>query len=167
MEKWNRWLHKTFGDNDPKAPKCCICFPMKCGIYMIGMLAFINFGSMIGTTQHYFPLDEAAGALSMIGVVAMLVSLALFMRYFCQDSYAARAHLRHACTINAIANILAYIGIVIGALNEIDIPDKEAYTAIPNYVLPGVIWCYFRYICTKWMELGEEVGQQEVEMRAA
>jgi len=158
MDKLNYWIHKTFGDGDPKAPKCCQCFPMKCGIYIIGMLAFINFGSMVATAQHYFPLDEAAGALSMIGVLMMIISLALFMRYLCQDSYPARSALRHACMIMSIANILAYIGVLIGSINEYDIPDSEGYTSIPTYIIPAVLWCYFRYIATKWMQLGEEVG---------
>ena len=49
LEKLDHIQNKWFGAEDPNAPKCCFCFPLKCGIIMIGVIAMIDCAQLVNT----------------------------------------------------------------------------------------------------------------------
>ena len=87
-------------------------------------------------------------------MLPMVLALIIFIIYFIKDSKQNRANLVLACSLMILANILAYAGILIGALLVDEIPISATMTMLPVNGLGALIYFYFRYICIEWEQMG-------------
>ena len=53
-----------------------------------------------------------------------------------------------------VSNLIAYAGIVIGALFIDDIPTAAIMTLLPVNGLGALLYFYFKYVCHEWEQMG-------------
>mmetsp|Transcript_32445 Transcript_32445/g.49644 ORF Transcript_32445/g.49644 Transcript_32445/m.49644 type:complete len:111 (+) Transcript_32445:138-470(+) len=82
-----------------------------------------------------------------LGLVAMMVCVGYFIRYFISDNYRNRKNLMMGCFLMMVANLLTYISIIFLAIFSSQVPMSAIFSSILTFALPIFIWFYFRMIC--------------------
>ena len=77
----------------------------------------------------------------------MFVALMFFFVFYFSDTFKNRYNLVLACALMIFANLIAYFGIVIGAIVEPDIPRSAILQFLPVIGLSAVMYWYFRIVC--------------------
>ena len=101
---------------DPNEPKCCFCFPLKCGILLIGFMCFIDLLYEISRTALTMSFSVAMGIFSIPSVLFMITSCLIFAKYCWRDTETNRMHNCHACGLMVFANTLILIIWIFGAI---------------------------------------------------
>ena len=140
--------------NQPGEPTCCFCFPMKCGIILIGVSVFMDLGNDFVMIQKMKEISYLVMAFYIAAAILVSFAFALFLAYFCSDTPKTRNNLVIACALMIFANIISYTGIVLGSIIEDDIPFSSMLTFIPINGIQILIYYYFRMICKEWAMMG-------------
>ena len=86
-------------------------------------------------------------AIELIAFLPVILAFGLFIYYFIKDTKQSRSLLPLACFMMMISNVVAYAGVVIGALVVDDIPTAAIMTLLPVNGLGALMYFYFKYIC--------------------
>ena len=151
LAKIDRFQAKIFKD-DPNGPKCCFCFPLKCGIFFLGIFAFLDFGKLLGDMFQFFEYHAITGVIMLPAVVCSLGNCVAFLRYFFKDNAENRSRLILGCFLQIVAEFIALVAyiVVIIVLGS----GFSFMRALNNYLIPALLWGYYRYVCQQWAQLG-------------
>ena len=134
-------------DPDPHSPKCCFCFPMKCGIIALGVFALLDTIELASDAFYIIKISTLVGIFFVCGLFCMIANLFYFIRYFHRDSFLTRSGLAKGCLLMVAANTICYVAIVAGAILDKDVPHAHIWQMIPTYGFPVVMWAYYRFVC--------------------
>ena len=151
LDRFDHWQNKTFGQQDPNSPKCCFCFPLKCGIIMIGAIAMFDTLQLMGTINFLFQVLPAASIICFISLLMMTTTVMLFLRYFCLDNYDTRKRLVVGCALMVTANMVTFIGVSIACFASEQLKGSYIVQLVPQYIIPMLLWVYYRMICQQWV----------------
>ena len=154
MSLFSAKLTNLLQDNDPNSPKCCFIFPLKCGIVMLGIMSLMDFLNLIRDTRRMMHISTLVTIFFAVALVFMFINCLLFLRYFLRDDIPRRQGLVFGCMCMLMANIVAFIGIVFGAIFSSKIPGSAIFNFLPTYLFPALLWFYYRMICIQWSEMG-------------
>ena len=117
MSFFDRIQNKMFGLDDPNSPKCCFCFPMKCGIYFIGVLAAVDLTYEVSRTAlmagNY---SMVIGVLTIPCLLFMFTNIIFHLLYCFKDSTRNRKFLVQGCSLQITANSFILIGWILGGI---------------------------------------------------
>jgi len=85
---------------------CCGCFPVKCGIYTIGILAVLLTALIFLETFMMLMADHIAWWFVLVSVllqIPLIIGLIFFLNFFGEDSDATRGKLRSACILAIVS----------------------------------------------------------------
>ena len=136
----------NFGGN-PNEPKCCFIFPYSWGIFFISVMIVIDGTNQYTLMKNMYDVSHFIFAIELIAFLPVILAFALFIYYFIKDTKQSRGLLTLACFMMMISNVVAYAGIVIGALVVEDIPTAAIMTLLPVNGLGALMYFYFKYIC--------------------
>lgn len=91
---------------------CCGCFPVKCGIYAIGILAIVLTGVIFVETFMMLMAEHIAWWFVLVSVllqIPLIIGLIFFLSFFGGDTESSRGKLRTACIL-AIVSFSLQIG---------------------------------------------------------
>ena len=150
----NSYQNNMFRNNnsfgDPNEPKCCFIFPFSWGIVFISIMILMDGLKQYTMISNMFPISHLIFAIEVVAVLPILLALFIFILYFIKDTKQSRSNLVLACSLMILANIVAYAGIIIGALVVDEIPVSAIMSLLPVNGLGALIYFYFRYICIEW-----------------
>ena len=96
--------------DDPNGPKCCFCFPLKCGIIFIGVMAVVDLSYEMSRTALMTKFTVVLGILTIPSLLFMFANIIMFVKYCYRDSLVARKHLVVGCSLQIFANLRMKIG---------------------------------------------------------
>ena len=76
-----------------------------------------------------------------------------------------RSNLVLACALMVLGEIIAYAGIIVGAIFIPEIPGAAIMTFLPVNGLQAAIYFYFRWICSEWKNMGPTVNAAQPSQR--
>ena len=158
LAKIDDFSNRLFPQPNPNEPKCCFCFPMKCGIILIGLSAMIDTLQMVGDILILLKTSTLVAIFFMVACLGMVINVFLFIRYFVSDTGLTRKNLVTGCFIMMVANAFAYFGVIIGVIFVPEIKIHALLNLLPKYLFPILIWFYFRMICYQWAAIGIASG---------
>ena len=134
-------------------PKCCFCFPMKCGIIMIGVFIAMDISQGFAMCNSLYQVDIVSFSIYAFAQVFLAYSCLQFLIYVFSDTYHTRKKLVDACTLMVFTNILEFLAILVGAIISPLIPFAVVLQQIPVNGISMLMYLYFRYICVWWMSM--------------
>lgn len=123
-------------DREYRDLTCLGCFPVKCGIYAIGLLAVFLTVLIFAETFMMLMSEHIAWwfvLVSLLLQIPLIIGLIFFLNFFGEDSAATRGKLRSAC-IMAIVSFSLQVGWNIGYFwglfrqQNITIGNDESFT---------------------------------------
>ena len=157
MSIFDRIQNKMFGLDDPNSPKCCFCFPLKCGIYFIGVMAVMDFSYEISRTalmaEHF---SVVIGILTIPCLLFMVTNISFHLLYCFRDSARNRRFLVQGCSLQITANILILFGWILASIFVEGIGGSLLLQMIITYTIQILCWFYFRMVCSQWVSLGDQ-----------
>ena len=91
--------NKVFGIDDPNGPKCCFCFPLKCGIIFIGVMAVVDLSYEMSRTALMTQYAVVLGILTIPSLLFMFANVIMFAKYCYRDTFVSRKHLVVGCSL--------------------------------------------------------------------
>ena len=117
MSIFDRLQNKMFGLDDPNSPKCCFCFPLKCGIYFIGVMAVMDLSYEISRTALMADnFSMVIGILTIPCLLFMFTNILFHCLYCFKDSSRNRRFLVQGCSLQISANVFILIGWILAAI---------------------------------------------------
>ena len=104
--------------------------------------------------KNMYEVSHLIFAIEVIAFLPVILALSLFIYYFIKDTKQSRSLLPLACFMMMVSNLIAYAGIVIGALFIDDIPTAAIMTLLPVNGLGALLYFYFKYVCHEWEQMG-------------
>ena len=157
MSFFDRIQNKIFGLDDPNGPKCCFCFPLKCGIIFIGVMAVMDFTYECSRTALMTDaFSVVLGLMTVPCLLFMFMNIMFFVLYCWRDTPKHRNFLVTGCSLQITANVLILIGWIIGGIFVEGIKGGMLMEMIITYLIQIFCWFYFRMICTQWVQLGAQ-----------
>ena len=143
---------RTFNRAGPQddGPKCCFCFPMKCGIIMIGVsIGFDATQTLLMIMPLWNGLSAVAAVCYALAAVPETLAFNLFLVYLCKDSRDTRRNLPLACALMMAANVMEFSGVIVGSVFD-EIPGSFITNCLFKNAFSLFIYWYFRMICFDW-----------------
>ena len=131
-------MSDSFKESEETA-KCCLCFPIKCGMTTLGVFSII--GTIMGALGLVGSFSFGVIAIAFAGVAlafSAYVSL-LFVKYFQGDSKETRDGLITAMWVSLIGNVVAQVGSIIRAMDFIAAQEQSVQDVTPSPLVPGLI----------------------------
>ena len=120
---------------------------MKCGIIMIGIIAVVDTITLLTTIGRLFAVVPLSAIPCFLSLLLMLTNVMLFGRYFCIDSSDTRRRLVVGCAMMVVANIITFVGVSLACIISPELKASHILRLLPEYLIPMVIWAYYRMIC--------------------
>ena len=143
---------------------CCGCFPVKCGIYAIALLAvFLTLFIFVETFTHFIS-DSIAWWYVLVCIllqIPLIIGTVFFLNWTGEDTYSTRGKLRSACILTIISYSLQSIWAIIYFLaiykkdNIVVAPEtkyaftcgKRAYLFWTCFIAVWVNFAFGYFIC--------------------
>merc|ERR1711935_770344 len=105
MQFLDKVQNKMFGLDDGNGPKCCFCFPLKCGIIMIGVMSFIDLCYELSRASVFMAVNVIIGGVCIPALLLILVNTVIFAKYCIKDNSLSRRHLVIGCSLMVFVNL--------------------------------------------------------------
>ena len=120
LHETNKNLFSGFAKSDE--PTCCFCIPIRIGIIIIGLISLFDCFQFVMLANNIAPLSIVVMIFYYVALVPAVGGFLIFVRYFMKDSQETRKYLQDACGLMIIAEVIGYLGMVIGAIVSENIP---------------------------------------------
>ena len=114
-------------EQDPNGAKCCFCFPLKCGIIMMGFIAFIDLITELVRISLIIDYSVFLGILYIPALLFILTGCLIFIKYCYRDNELNRKHLVVACSLMVFTNVLILIIWIFGGIFDKDIDGSTVF----------------------------------------
>jgi hypothetical protein len=133
---------------------CCGCFPVRCGIYCIGLLAVVLTACIFLETFMMLMSDQIAWWFvggSVLLQIPLILGLIFFLNYFGEDTASTRGGLKSACILTLVSfglqtawNVAYFWGLY--RFNTIIIGNDEGMFTYSCTKKQYLFWSSFAYL---------------------
>ena len=128
-------------------PTCCFCIPIRIGIILIGLISLFDCFQFVMLANNIADVSMIVMIFYYIALIPAAVGFLIFVQYFLKDTTQNRKYLQDACGLMILAEVIAYTGMVVGAILSDQIPTQNILTFIPINGLNALFYFMFRMIC--------------------
>jgi heme/copper-type cytochrome/quinol oxidase subunit 4 len=141
-------------DREYRDLSCCGCFPVKCGIYAIGILAVFLTVLIFAETFMMLMSEHIAWWYVLVSIllqIPLIIGLIFFLNFFGEDSDSTRGKLRAACILAIVSfglQVAWNVGYFWGLYKQqnITIGNEEALGTFTTSKKMYLFWTTFFYL---------------------